>query len=118
MTDKDMREIVRLRGARMGYGRISHQLGIPLSMVKSYCRRNNLFGSAGGKVCMQCGHPLEQVPHRKKKKFCSDGCRITLIMIMTRSLLRQGIINEREYREAEERYRPASRTLFSDLVFG
>lgn len=68
MTDKDMREIVRLRGARMGYGRISHQLGIPLSMVKSYCRRNNLFGSAGEKVCMQCDHPLEQVPHRKKKK--------------------------------------------------
>ena len=48
--------------------------------------------------------------------------RFQIIMIMMRSLLRQGIINEREYREAEDlmvkRYRPASRTLFSDLVFG
>ncbi|WP_231465828.1 hypothetical protein [Selenomonas sp. FC4001] len=25
---------------------------------------------------MQCGNHLEQVLRRKKKKFCSDGCRI------------------------------------------
>ena len=77
MTDSVKNEIVQLRRSGMGYGRISRQLGIPLSTLKSYCRRNNLLGRAGGKVCMQCGHPLEQVPHRKKKKFCSDVCRIT-----------------------------------------
>ena len=76
MTDKDRREITQMRGGGMGYGRIARLLGIPLSTVKSYCRRNNLLGRAGGEVCMQCGNHLEQVLHRKKKKFCSDGCRI------------------------------------------
>ena len=45
-----------------------------------------------------------------------------IIMIVLRSMLRQGIINEREYREAEDmmvkKYRPASGTLFSNLVLG
>lgn len=45
-----------------------------------------------------------------------------IIMIVLRSMMRQGIINEREYREAEDmmvkKYRPASGTLFSNLVLG
>ena len=77
MTDSIKNEIVQLRRSGVGYGRISRQLGIPLSTVKSYCRRHNVVGGVKGTVCMQCGHHLEQVPHRKKKKFCSDGCRIT-----------------------------------------
>ena len=51
MTDKDRREITRMRGAGMGYGRISRQLGIPLSTVKSYCIRNNVPSKARGQVC-------------------------------------------------------------------
>jgi len=39
MTDKCRREIVKLREAGMGYGRISRLLDIPLSTVKSYCIR-------------------------------------------------------------------------------
>lgn len=46
--------------------------------------------------------------------------RYQIMMIIMRSLLRQGIINEREYREAEDmmvkKYRPALGTLFSELV--
>lgn len=42
------------------------------------------------------------------------------IMVVMRLLLRQGIINEREYMVAEDlmvkKYRPASGTLFSDLA--
>ena len=48
MTDKDRREITQMRGGGMDYGRIARLLGIPLSKVKSYCRRNNLLGRAGG----------------------------------------------------------------------
>jgi len=28
-------------------------------------------------VCLQCGKPIKQHPHRKKKLFCCDKCRIT-----------------------------------------
>lgn len=46
--------------------------------------------------------------------------RYQIMMIMMRSLLRQGIIIEREYRAAEDmmvkKYHPASGTLFSDLI--
>ena len=48
MTDKDRRDITQMRGAGVGYGRISRQLGIPLSTVKSYCRRNNIPGKGAG----------------------------------------------------------------------
>jgi len=49
MTDKDRKVIVQLRENGLGYGRIARLLGIPLSTVKSYCRRNNLLGRAGGR---------------------------------------------------------------------
>lgn len=46
--------------------------------------------------------------------------RYQIMMVIMRSLLRQGIINEREYREAEDmmvkKYRPALGMLFSELV--
>ena len=76
MTDKDRREITQLRETGMGYGRISRQLGIPLSTVKSYCIRNNVLSKARGQVCLQCGHAIELGQTSKRKRFCSDGCRI------------------------------------------
>ena len=46
--------------------------------------------------------------------------RYQVIMVVLRSFLRQRLINKREYRMAEtmmiKKYRPASGTLFSDLV--
>ncbi|MBO6204268.1 MAG: RNA polymerase subunit sigma-70 [Selenomonas sp.] len=76
MTDMEKREIAQLRGLGMGYGKISRQLDIPLSTVKSYCLRNNVVSGARKSVCMACGRPLGQGDARKGKKFCSDGCRI------------------------------------------
>lgn len=76
MTEMEKSEIAQMRSLGMGYGKISRQLDIPLNTVKSYCRRNNVPSGTGGRVCMECGRPLEQGPGRKKKKFCSDSCRI------------------------------------------
>ena len=76
MTDRERREIVKLRGAGRGYGSISRLLDIPLSTVKSYCIRNNVESGGRGCVCIECGRPFGQVSGRKEKKFCSDSCRI------------------------------------------
>lgn len=76
MTDMEKREIAQLRGLGVGYGKISRQLDIPLSTVKSYCLRNNVASGARKSVCMACGRPLGRETGRKEKKFCSDGCRI------------------------------------------
>ncbi len=76
MTDNVKKEITQLRNSGLGYGRISRQLGIPLSTVKSYCIRNNVPAKARGQVCLQCGHMIEHRQDGRKKRFCSDGCRI------------------------------------------
>ena len=76
MTDMEKREIAQLRGLGVSYGKISRQLDIPLSTVKSYCLRNNVASGDERRVCMQCGRPVVQENGRVEKKFCSDSCRI------------------------------------------
>ena len=54
------------------------------------------------------------------RRMLRREARYQVIMVVLRSFLRQGVINKREYRMAEtmmiKKYRPASGTLFSDLV--
>ena len=73
MTDMEKREIAQLRGMGMGYGKISHQLDIPLSTVKSYCLRNNVVSGARKSVCMACGRPLDRgMPGRERSSALMD----------------------------------------------
>ena len=58
-----------------GYRTIAAELGLPVDTVKSWCRRHPLGEFSGG-LCMQCGRPITSKPHHKKKKFCSEKCRI------------------------------------------
>ena len=54
------------------------------------------------------------------RRMLRREARYQLIMAVLRSFLQQRLINKREYRMAEtmmvKKYRPASGTLFSDLV--
>ncbi len=54
------------------------------------------------------------------RRMLRREARYQVIMVVLRSFLRQRLINKREYRMAEtmmiKKYRPASGTLFSDLV--
>lgn len=83
MTDKQKKEIERLRGERYSYNRISVMLGIPLNTIKTYCRRHDFGGNIvektsaitkGNAKCFMCGVAIEQKTGRKEKKFCSDRC--------------------------------------------
>ena len=84
MTDKQKKEIERLRGEQYSYNRISAMLGIPLNTIKTYCRRHDLGGNIvektstitkGNAKCLMCGVAVAQNIGRKEKKFCSDICR-------------------------------------------
>lgn len=68
-------QIIALRRAGAGYGRIAMQLQISINTVKSFCRRHSLAARTDGAVCEQCGKPVVQNPGRKRKRFCCDGCR-------------------------------------------
>lgn len=83
MTAQEKERITRLRGEGKSYGAIATLLGISPSKVKSYCIRHELGGarsSVGRRTsqgrCEQCGAPVQQVPGRKHKRFCSDACRM------------------------------------------
>lgn len=71
--------IEELRKLGYSYKSISEKMGISINTVKSYCRRNHLEkGTAenNSNICMYCRKPIANTEHKRKKKFCSDSCRM------------------------------------------
>lgn len=68
-------EIDELRRKGYGYKKIASELGLSPNTVKSYLRR---YSEAENPLvrCLCCGAVVNQTPHRKAKKFCSDKCRM------------------------------------------
>ena len=77
MRKNDAQEILRLQLKGYGYKRIAVLLGLPVNTVKSHCRRHPISAQRDKSmaVCLNCKASIEQIPHRKRKKFCSDKCR-------------------------------------------
>ena len=73
MTKEERSLIVDLQKQGFGYRTIAAKLGLNLHSVKSYCARHPI--NKNQKYCLQCGVPVEKLPHKKEKKFCSDKCR-------------------------------------------
>ena len=97
MTIEQKEQIAQLRASGEGYKRIADLLGISVSTVKSFCQRNGLIairpeptrkpviipdaihaqqGEADSSACRQCGAHIDQIPGRKRKRFCSTACRM------------------------------------------
>ena len=77
MTSAEKYNIERLKQQGMGYRKIASELGISENTVKSYLQRHSkiqLPEEIPG-VCKQCGKSIEQIPHKRKRVFCSDYCR-------------------------------------------
>ena len=70
----DNSRIEALRRLGYGYKSIAAQTGVPINTVKTVLRR--LAVEAEASVCPTCGAELINTPHHKKKRFCSDKCRI------------------------------------------
>lgn len=81
MTGIQKQRIEYLRGKGESYAAIAASLGISENTVKSYCRRNNLGAGYITEqqevdACDNYGKPLEHTPGAKRKRFCSDKCRM------------------------------------------
>lgn len=70
-TKEQIRQMA-LRG--LGYARIADIVGLPVNTVKSHLQRHPPWW--GPEHCQQCGKYIQQNPHRKERKFCSDKCRM------------------------------------------
>lgn len=73
MTDLQKQKIEELQLAGYGYKKISTLLGLPQNNVKAYCSRHK----PDIPLCLNCGKLTPQPPHKRKKKFCSDKCRLS-----------------------------------------
>ena len=76
MTEEQKQKVRQLRAQGFGYIKVSKELGISESTIKSFCRRDKQPLNTPLYFCNCCGKPVEQNPKRKEKKFCSDACRM------------------------------------------
>ena len=63
-------EVIALQKQGLGYRRIASALGLSPNTVKDYCKRHPYIPDI--KRCPQCGAVLQNTPHKREKKFCSD----------------------------------------------
>ncbi len=78
MTNAEKKQIRDCRKNGMGYKQIATLLNLSVNTIKTFCRRNNLTeeGMKPSTVCECCGANIQQTEKRKKKRFCSDACRM------------------------------------------
>jgi len=82
MTRKQSHQVDAMRLSGKGYVTIANVLGISVNTVKSYCRRmkDTVLMTANNSVtdyaCGNCGCALKYTPGVKRKRFCSDKCRM------------------------------------------
>ena len=82
MTTTQKEKIAMLRNKGKSYTTVAAELGLSENTIKSYCRRNNLGESYINKkkqtadTCGNCGNLLNHTSGAKKKRFCSDRCRM------------------------------------------
>lgn len=77
MTDEQKKNVERLRRQGKTPTEIAQRFGLTVNTVRIYCSRNNLTDDAlkNRRFCEQCGKLLS-VEHGRKKRFCSDACRM------------------------------------------
>lgn len=80
MTDNQKQSIREMRGHGLGYKKIAQALDLPVGTVKSICRRKKITATEptvyDESHCLQCGKSLIQKSKVKRRKFCSEDCRI------------------------------------------
>ncbi len=83
MNTVQKQKIAELKSQGKSYSQIANLLGISENTIKSHCRRYNLCSTRNvmtstnmGDLCLQCGRKLKHMEGHKKKKFCSDKCRM------------------------------------------
>ena len=88
MTEEQKLQIRLLRGQGIGYKQIGDVIGVTRDCVRSYCRNHGLAGHtpavkmnikeriASGDACEFCGEILKNPHTGRRRRFCSDECRM------------------------------------------
>ena len=126
MTTAQKQQIEFLRDKGESYATIAYDLGISENTVKSYCRRNNIGIAIKQKqpvatsTCANCCCLLRHTPGAKRKRFCSDKCRMAWWKAHPESVARKAV-----YRftcptcgDSFEAYGNANRKYCSRACFG
>ena len=89
MTQEQKEIIIAKRSAGVAYGKIAQALGLSVNTVKSFCQRNNMSDvpvypvhtvtdvaadDSNTHLCRYCGKPIEQIPGRRERRYCSAVC--------------------------------------------
>lgn len=80
MTETEKTQIHEMRRHGCTYRHIASALALKEGTVKTYCVRATKKGliappkQTQESSCKRCGTPIEQLPKRKKKIFCSKAC--------------------------------------------
>lgn len=73
MTDELRNRVLALRREGLGISKIARELDIPADTVRTFLNRYN---KRYENRCLCCEKMIESLPHRKRKQFCSDRCRL------------------------------------------
>lgn len=74
MTLEEKSKIYQLKKEGYGYKKIANELGISVSSVQSFLKRNPMDLDLLG-TCKRCGMTIQSIKGKKRKQFCSDRCR-------------------------------------------
>jgi endogenous inhibitor of DNA gyrase (YacG/DUF329 family) len=85
MTRKQITQVDEMRLYGKSISTIANVLGVSENTIKSYCRRKKTIVNPitptniapDIKSCPQCGCFIKHTPGVKRKRFCSDKCRMT-----------------------------------------
>ena len=77
MTDLQKNQIMAMRAQNITYAAISDALGIPISTIKTFCRRNGITTdrTPNRPHCKNCGGEIVNTPKARPRLFCSDQCK-------------------------------------------
>ena len=77
MTDLQKDQIIAMREKKVTYATISENLGIPVSTIKTFCRRNGMSTerTPSKPCCKNCGGELTNTTKARPRLFCSDQCK-------------------------------------------
>ena len=79
MTHEEKIKVAQLQQKGWGYRRIATEIGISPYTGRSYFERHPVALDAIAEkadLCKHCGAELKHLPHKKKKVFCSQACRL------------------------------------------
>lgn len=79
MTAEEITKVNQFQREGYGYKKNASLTGLPVNTVKTHCRRHPISKEdteAENALCKMCGKKLEQTPHKRKRIFCSNACRL------------------------------------------